>query len=215
MATVYTIHGAIGAGKSTVLSIIKEDSKPHPLKGRYFTTAVNEKFGTVAFFPEPVDEWKDTLSKFYKDKETNTAEIQHVILGSQGRQIQEINEIRDKVDTILLERSPWDARNIFVELNKENLSEEEYKEITFECDQLLDKLGKVTQVHVVCQKDQMVERVLNRGLLDGVPAEEDSIPYLFQVQELYRTTLNANVLIWNCFEMEELKRRIYDALSIE
>ena len=214
MATVYTIHGAIGVGKSTVLSTIKEGSEPHDLSGKYFTTVVNKKLGVTAIFPEPVHEWKETLSKFYGDKQKNTAEIQRVILGSQARQIEEIDSVRDKVDTILLERSAWDAKNIFVELNKENLTDEEYKEITAECDKLIEKLGDVVQVLVVASKDQMVEWVLNRGLLDGVPADEESIPYLFRVHELYRTATNPDALIWNCCPKEDLEHWIYNVLPI-
>lgn len=242
MCNIFTIHGAIGAGKSTILKTLEADntieewadelgddfSMPNtdmiiaadveiPLRGRYFNVIYNDLFGVTALFPEPADEWVEVLNKFYTTGQKNTAEIQYCILESQARQIEEIKRIRDVVDTIFIERTAWDAKNVFVPINANNLTLDEFKDIESKCDDLIAELincGNVYPFHVVATEEDIIERVVRRGLVAKADIKMDlsSIPYLKQVRDQYMEQAEGLLEIANKGDMAKLRRQIYQSL---
>lgn len=242
MCNIFTIHGAIGAGKSTVLKTLQEDNTIDewadelgdefsmltsdaivvsdveiPLRGRYFNIVYNDLFGITALFPEPSDEWVEVLNKFYTTEEKNTAEIQHCILKSQRGQLEEIKAIKNVVDTIFIERTAWDAKNIFVPINADNLTLNELKEINAECDALISQLisyGNVYPFHVIATEEDIIKRVVRRGLVakSDIEMNESSIPYLKLVRNQYMEQAENMLEIHNTKDTKALRRQMYRSL---
>lgn len=239
---IFTIHGTIGAGKSTILKMLREDNSitdwveelgddftmlnPNtiqvddvkiPLRGKYFDIVYNDLFGITALFPEPSDEWKAELDKFYANGRDNTAEFQLCVLASQSRQIDEIKAIADVVDTIFIERTAWDAKNIFVQININKLTAEETKHINNECDKLINRLigcGNVYPFHVVTTENDVIKRVALRGLVEKAKIDLNPtlIPYLKKVRDQYMEKAKDLPRIVNASNKEKLRRQIYRSM---
>ena len=107
------VDGVIGAGKTTVISLIEKQINNNGL---------NLKIKAIY---EPVKEWNDTgaLQYFYDNIEKNCYEFQTYSYITRIKSV--INEIYDNpnADIYILERSIWTDKYIFMELLKDLVGE--------------------------------------------------------------------------------------------
>ena len=114
------VDGVIGAGKTTVISLIEKEINNE-------TNKETNKYGKlkVKAIYEPVKLWNDTgvLQYFYKDIEKNCYEFQtYSYITRIQSVIDEIYNCQD-ADIYILERSIWTDKYIFMELLKEIVGE--------------------------------------------------------------------------------------------
>jgi len=106
-----SITGGIGCGKSTVISKLQEALAVQPPQ-QY----------NVVFLPEPVEQWQndnglDWLREFYENPSRWALPLQMKILQGQIAMHDQMPKFTsDKPLYVITERSPWDGRQIFMEL---------------------------------------------------------------------------------------------------
>jgi deoxyadenosine/deoxycytidine kinase len=136
---VYTIviDATIGAGKSSIISELKND---------------------YTCFLEPVEEWS-LLQNFYEDMSSYAAPFQFQVLFSFHKMYSNFKNVKDKV---IVERCPWSSKNIFTKMMVENghISNEEY--MTY-CN-FYNKIAFTTDLFIYLKVDTDVayRRILNR-----------------------------------------------------
>ena len=81
----------------------------------------------IIFIQEPVDEWQQMLSLFYKDKKKYAFALQQLILITYHNKIARIHE-RNKDKIIITERSILDSSAVFCKMlyDEGNIKEEDY-----------------------------------------------------------------------------------------
>lgn len=137
MVYIITIDAVIGAGKSSLISQLKDD----------FTC-----------FQEPVEEWS-LLQDFYTDMPKFSAPFQFQVLFSYHKLYSSFKNVKDKV---ILERCPWSSKNIFTNLLYESghITQDEYK---LYCN-FYNKVAFPTDLYIFLKVDTDVayRRILNR-----------------------------------------------------
>jgi len=106
------IDGVIGAGKTTVISLIEKQIKK------------DGKLKVKAIY-EPVKEWNDTgvLQYFYKDIPKHCYEFQTYSFITRIESVIEDLYNNQDADVYILERSIWTDKYIFLELLKDSIGE--------------------------------------------------------------------------------------------
>lgn len=151
MKHVYFLSGGIAAGKSTVLS---------QLQKRY------ETHGNVAFVYEPVREWlevavgKSNLLGAMYDGDISKSTFQFSVIISRFRSLYKAL-VAPGIDTIFVERSPWDEKHVFA---KTNLSTAEFQAYGYMFDSLMGFFEdfpalRVTFVYLQTEVDVLMERM--------------------------------------------------------
>jgi len=137
MVYIVTIDAVIGAGKSSLISQLKDD----------FTC-----------FQEPVEEWS-LLQNFYEDMPKFATPFQFQVLFSFHKLYSTFKNMKDKV---ILERCPWSSKNIFTNLLVESghITPQEYQ---LYCN-FYDKVAFPINLYIFLKVDTEVayRRILNR-----------------------------------------------------
>lgn len=120
---VISICGNIGSGKSTLIS---------KLKTRLDKTLLHGDHPVVTLIPEPVDKWHFCLSKYYKEPKKWAFQTQLIIL-SHYLEMQRLaldlvaqSEVDGIKRCLVIERSPLEVLNIFLDHLKHNYDTEDY-----------------------------------------------------------------------------------------
>jgi len=90
----YSVDGIIGAGKSTVLKLLRKNN---------------------ICLEEPVSDWGEMLENFYEDIHKYAYPFQLQVLLSQKKQY---DPVRQSTDDIFIERSPETSRDVFFQMLK-------------------------------------------------------------------------------------------------
>lgn len=120
---IVSLEGNIGAGKSTIVDILK--NKYETESEKYFGELADSK---IVFMKEPVDIWtsicdsegESILQKFYKDPKTYAFAFQVMVYNTHLEAFRKV--IRDNTDCVLLicERSIDAGRYIFAEMLRDD-----------------------------------------------------------------------------------------------
>jgi deoxyadenosine/deoxycytidine kinase len=104
MAKVLVIEGNIGAGKSTLIEILKSELK--------------SDFNSIVSVPEPVELWKSSgaLENFYLDIHANAYQFQTYTFCTRIQALKQSYETNSNADLYIIERSPFSDRYIFVDM---------------------------------------------------------------------------------------------------
>lgn len=152
------IDGNIGSGKSTILSLLKDDN-----------------FDVIS---EDVDDWKEYISQFYSDMGKFSLSFQMKVL---LHHLNVYNSIKNKESQFILERSPLSCLHIF----GENLKE---KGLLSELDLNLMKdynksFGWYPEYIIYIKTDPKVsyKRISERSR----PGENIPLEYLKEIDNLY------------------------------
>lgn len=186
---IVSVIGNIGSGKSSLLK------------------SLSNSYGCNVVY-EPVNEWK-FLSKFYADMNRWCFALQVEIL----------NSFRNlKINNAIVERSPWEASNIFAKnlYNNKLMTEDEYMLIQ----SLTNDIGYKPDIFVYLRTDpdMCMSRIKNRNR-----ECENSIEYEYisQLHELYEqaittlTTEGRDVLIVDAtMSIEEISKFVIENLNI-
>jgi len=92
----YSVDGIIGAGKSTVLKLLRQNS---------------------ICLEEPVADWGELLENFYEDINKYAYPFQLQVLLSQKKQY---DPVKNSTDNIFIERCPETSRDVFFQMLKED-----------------------------------------------------------------------------------------------
>lgn len=117
---IVSLEGNIGAGKSTIIDILRQKYETDPEK--YFGKLANAK---IVFMQEPVDVWtsvcdsvtgESILQKFYKDPKTYAFAFQVMVYNTHLEAFRRV--VRENPDCVLLicERSIDAGRHIFTKM---------------------------------------------------------------------------------------------------
>lgn len=186
---VYTIviDASIGAGKSSIISQLKDD---------------------YTCFLEPVEEWS-LLQNFYDDMSTYAAPFQFQVLFSFHKMYSTFKNVKDKV---ILERCPWSSKNIFMDMlvQNGNVSKDEYN---LYCN-FYDKLAFPTDLFIYLKVDTEIayRRILNR---DRAAERSLKFEYLEALNEKYNEAIKTlpNVKIVDANRpLVEVKDQVIDIL---
>lgn len=187
MVYIVTIDGAIGAGKSSLISQLKDD----------FTC-----------FQEPVEEWS-LLQNFYENMSEFAAPFQYQVLFSFHKLYSSFKNVKDKV---ILERCPWSSKNIFTNLLVESghINQEEYQ---LYCN-FYDKVAFTANMYIYLKVDTDVayRRILNR---DRAAERSLTLEYLETLNNKYNEALQTlkNVKIIDANKpLNEIKYEVMDLL---
>jgi deoxyadenosine/deoxycytidine kinase len=187
---VYTIviDAPIGAGKSSIISQLKDD---------------------YTCFPEPVEEWS-LLQNFYEDMPSYAAPFQFQVLFSFHKMYSNFKNVKDKV---ILERCPWSSKNIFTDMLVQNghISNDEYN---LYCN-FYDKVAFPTDLFIYLKVDTDVayRRILNR---DRAAERSLKFEYLEVLNEKYNDAIKtlSNVQIVDANRpLWEVKAQVVDILE--
>ena len=162
---IISIDGAIGAGKSTYLNLLKPE---YPV------------------FLEPVEEWEEHLNKFYVDPSRWGCNFNLQVLCSFAK-IKDMN-----APIILCERSPLACRQVFVQMHYDagkmdvlelKTFDEIYKLIAWEPDVL---------IYIKTNPEYCLERIQRRGRKSE---KDMPLEYLQKVHEKYENIKHLNIHI--------------------
>lgn len=179
MVKVMVISGNIGVGKTSTMNEMSESLKKKGYK--------------VYKYEEPLEEWKVYLDRFYR--EPNNAkycfEIQVACFYHFSRVTTEIEEMKksykkeDKV-VVLVERSPIETVEIFVENLKQGLLKQDYKLLCQLSQKYVDNKVWKDAIYLLlqCKRKTMQERIKKRNRSNE---RNNAIPtsYLKKLDELY------------------------------
>ena len=202
---VLCVEGNIGAGKSTVLTQLKELFKDN---------------AGVVFVDEPVDDWvkHGFLERMYKEPASRPA-FQHMVLQSLAGSMQSVLAQQPPPALIITERSPWSNYHTF---GKANLSGEDWKLFAYTWSHVNDHFKHLDVRFVYLKADpQMVRK---RMAARGREAEKGvSLDYLekldflhddwLEAEEPYVITIDANrdataVFQTVCAELSKLSAEV-------
>jgi deoxyadenosine/deoxycytidine kinase len=188
MVYTITIDGPIGAGKSALISQLKDD----------FTC-----------FQEPVEEWS-LLQSFYSDMPAYAAPFQFQVLFSFHKMYSSFKNVKDKV---ILERCPWSSKNIFTNMLVDGgyIKPEEYN---LYCN-FYDKIAFTTDLYIYLKVDTDIayQRILNRDR-----AAERSLKFEYleilnnKYNEAIKTLKNVKIVDANR-PLAEVKLEVMNILS--
>lgn len=188
MVYTITIDGLIGAGKSSLISQLKDD----------FTC-----------FPEPIEDWS-LLKNFYEDMETYAAPFQYQVLFSFHKMYSSFKNVKDK---IILERCPWSSKHIFTTMLVDNgyITPDEFN---LYCN-FYNKVAFTTNLFIYLKVDTEVayKRILNR---DRASEKSLKFEYLEILNNRYNTaikTLNNVKMVDANQPLDEVKFCVMDILN--
>lgn len=184
MVKLFTIEGNIGAGKSTLVKIIKEKLE-------------EEKY--IKFLQEPVKQWlnlknsegDNILNLFYKDKKRWSYSFQMNAFISKQKLIEKCIDENKKIETIISERSVFTDRECFAKQLKEDgyiddlewkLYNNWYRWLTNKSDLKISGI-----IYLKCSPSTSYSRIKQRAR-----EEEDLIPYeyLCNIHQKHEDWLN-------------------------
>lgn len=157
------VEGNIGCGKSTALALLAA-GRPD-----------------IQAFPEPVEEWKPMLGKFYDDPVTWALPFSLKVLLSFAAPGKTSSD-----DKVLVERSPLSCRHVFSQLlfNEGKMSQDQWDIFKEYCDILSWTPDVIVYVHVPA--DACYARMTERGR----PEERGvDVAYLKRLEFQYETML--------------------------
>lgn len=181
------VTGNIGCGKTTTL--------------RQIQTWVEEKGINehVSIIFEAVDEWNFYLKKFYNTFRTKNAPrqneygflLQMEILSHYHRVTRQVQQLQDRcIETgvdhyVFVERSPFDAKEVFIDTNKSLYTPEQYDLLAGFVAQYtaLWMWNDATYIQIVAPKEECYRRISQR---DRGGENKISLAYLTQLEEAYR-----------------------------
>lgn len=173
--TVNVLSGPIGSGKTSVLHAIKA------------MTCDDKGGGKQVIITENIDEWQFYLQKFYEQPEDYVFMFQKEVdcfFHQTTRQLEQWDEGEENV-TVYMERSPFDVSEVFLELNKDKMVEDEYKCLKFSMDQYKGRRVWFDANYVVLSCDPAVcaKRITKR---DRSGEENINMEYVKRVDKLYQ-----------------------------
>jgi deoxyadenosine/deoxycytidine kinase len=125
---VIVLTGNIGCGKtSTINSILCQFE---------YDTSIS-----AVGLLEDVDDWKWLLAKFYNNKSEYVYLLQTVIFTHFIRVSEKIEKLRDSAfppDFVIVERSPLDAKHIFIENIRHLMTEDEYSALQVTAEKVIN-----------------------------------------------------------------------------
>ncbi|CAB4422217.1 unnamed protein product [Rhizophagus irregularis] len=164
------IEGGIGVGKSSITEKLKE--------------IFLKKRKTVKVLHETIEEWRDTLEKFYKEPLKYQYQLEMEIIKSRNNQLRNCNRI---TEVIIMDRTPLSSY-FFISLTKERVSLENlHSEINeMEKDRDLLRLETAKIIRIEMTAEECLERIKLRGRNE----EKDiSLGYLRKLNEKYEHDL--------------------------
>lgn len=176
---IITINGNIGSGKTSILNYLH----------RYYKLSIDL---------EPIDKWTPYLNDFYNDNSG--------VFKFQVRVWLDRCWIQEKTDKslIIMERSPYFNRNIFVEsINQKKLiSENEYNILN----DLYDKTDSIwscnTYIYLRSNPNDCITRIKKRGRECEKNIEDEYVKSLHELHEItYQKALNNNLNVI-CIDIE-------------
>jgi len=206
---VVIISGSIGAGKSTFLKYIDALSETH-------------KYVTV--MPENIDCWNYWLKKYYDGDKDAAVLLQMQIINHYLDITKRIQMLDDEYRAlnvrgiVFVERSPYDVRNVFLDLNKNLYSKTYLSAYETMCDMIIHAYAYWQSAvrYCILQKiDNNIEHVLNRSRLSE---ESMKINYVKQVYDRYNVLIKNNnniIVIYNDGSINDLHKHakeIFDYL---
>jgi deoxyadenosine/deoxycytidine kinase len=185
MATVITIEGSIGAGKSSLLLQLKD----------------------FQCFPEPIKEWS-LLQNFYDDMYTYAMPFQLQVLLSYHKMHLSFKNINDKV---ILERCPWSVKNIFTNMLVDNGYIKDY-EYNLYCD-IYNKVAFKADIYIYLKVDADVayRRILNRNRMSERSLQ---LSYLETLTDTYDKAIQTLDNVYIVDANQSLSKVKYDVLDI-
>jgi len=177
---VVVINGNIGSGKTSVLDMIK---------GMFGES----KNGTV--IQENVADWGYYLNKFYtskikEEKENYCYKLHFSILYHFACAVKQVEMLKETLKdgsnfTVFIERSPYDVREIFLDLNRGNINQIQSGVLMTACNLMYqDEVWKnATYIFLEAEPELCKDRIEARGRQGE---ENISIEYLNKLDENYR-----------------------------
>ena len=177
-AKIIVVDGEIGAGKTTFLSVLKDQY--HDKK--------------VTIIPEPVELWRSTgaLNEFYKDPINKAYEFQSFATVTRITSARDIVMKNLDSDVFLIERSPLTDKHIFMKLQEEKIPGYQLPMYHLWCDlwhQLypLDLSGaNVTFLVLKPDLNVCMNRTVNRGRREEVTQEKKTAGVSLEYQTMLR-----------------------------
>jgi deoxyadenosine/deoxycytidine kinase len=153
MTIIFSIEGNIGSGKSTLISLLKEN------------------LDNFVYLPEPVDIWNEIkdkhgvtiLEKYYEDNERYAFSFQMMAYISRLSQIK--NVIKNGVDVLITERSVFTDYNIFAKMlyDSSKINEIEYLIYKKWFNEFIDELPVPHIIYIKTKPETCMERVKKRN----------------------------------------------------
>lgn len=163
--TIITIDGNIGAGKTTILNHLHKNNK-------------------ITIDLEPVENWIPYLNKIYSGENKNTYNFQIKVWLDRCWVQEKSNNIM-----MLMERSPYFIRNVFVEkaLEDNTITVEEYEILK----NLHDKTNELWKPNAYIYLSSDPEMCLQRILKRGRQCEKYiTLEYITRLNELHSIKIN-------------------------
>ena len=170
---IISIEGAIGVGKSTVLQLL---------------------MSLFPVFLEPIDEWKESLEKFYASGEKNVGsiELQYKIIESLRMHHESMKSCKKSI--VLMERSLLSSLEVFTKNNSSAFPHPEWEKVESLTRKLISEYEQ-NDVHYIALNaafDTILNRAIDRG---GPEIVAKNITYAqFMTIALYSRT-NAIILL--------------------
>ncbi|GBB94147.1 hypothetical protein RclHR1_00230025 [Rhizophagus clarus] len=170
---VIILEGGIGVGKTSITDKLKE--------------IFLKKRKTVKVLHETIEEWKDTLEKFYKEPLKYQYQLEMEIIKSRNKQLRNCSRI---TEIIIMDRTPLSSY-FFISLTKEKLTLEdlikyrsEVNEMEKERDLLRLETAKIIRIEMTAE--ECMERIKFRGRNEE---KNISLEYLGKLNEKYKHDL--------------------------
>lgn len=137
---------------------------------------------------EDVEGWKWLLAKFYEDKSAYVYLLQTVIFTHFIKVSEQIEKLRDQrypPDFVIVERSPIDAKIIFIENIRHLMTDEEYQALQVTADKVINMYpwNEASYYMLDVPVETCLERT-NRRKREG--EDKIDIAYLQSLHDLYR-----------------------------
>lgn len=188
MVNVIAIDGVIGAGKSALISQLKND---------------------FICFEEPVKEWS-LLQDFYNDMNGFAAPFQFQVLLSFHKLYSTFKSSKEKV---IIERCPWTSKNIFTDLlvQKGHISQEEYQIYCRFYDKVVYPINMF--IYLKVDTDVAYQRILKRNREGEQNITREYVEILNnRYEETFKTLNNVSVVDANQ-PQEDVTKKVVQLLK--
>ena len=179
---IYSIEGNIGAGKSTIIEILKK--------------SLNEN-NKIIYLPEPIDEWNsitdssgvNILTKFYSDQKKYSFSFQMMAFITRVKQLHELVREYSSQDVIIItERSMYTDREVFAKMlfDKGSIEDIEYSIYLKWFDYFIKDLTIDGIIYIKVTPQNCLSRISKRNR----SGESLGLEYLFNLEKYHNDWLS-------------------------